>query len=349
MNKERVYIKAMTDIDELLVEVFDNFELKNLSRKRIFVKPNMLRPAEPEEAAVTDPELVAHVVSYLIRVGADVTVGDNPVPNKNYTELDIAERCGFLEAAQGRFKSIGKYSKLIKRPNNILKEIYISKEIADCDILVSLPKFRTHDLTTMTLAVKNHFGIIPGGLKPYIHSQFPNINDFSKVLLEIYNLRPPDLVILDCINIVDARGKKSAPGKLIIGTNGHAVDHTCAQMAGINPDRIPTLRIAREEGLYDPGNIAVHGKIEVMKDYALPVWFPFRSSVVQSVAQILYRIWLARTPVINIQKCTDCGLCEDVCPVHCISRRYIDRNKCLKCYCCIEICAHQAIKTKFRI
>ncbi|MGB3339863.1 MAG: DUF362 domain-containing protein [bacterium] len=349
MSKHRVYIKSINDIDESLVEIFDSFELNNLLRRRVFVKPNMLRPAEPEEAVATNPELIAHVVSFLTRAGADVTVGDNPVPNKSYTELQIADQCGFLEAAQGKFRSIGKYSKLIKRPNNMLKEIYVSKEIADCDILISLPKFRTHDLTTMTLAVKNQFGIIPGGLKPYIHSQFPKIDDFGKVLLEIYDLCPPDLIILDCINIVDGRGKKYRPGKLIIGANGHAVDHTCALLAGITPDRVPTLRLAREQGLYDPDNIEVCGRFDVIKGYAVPFQFPFRSSIVQSVAQILYRLWLSRTPVINIQKCTDCGLCEDVCPAHCIRDRFIDHRKCLKCYCCIEVCGNQAIRTKFRI
>jgi len=349
MNKNRVYIKSINDIDESLVEIFDSFELHNLARKKIFVKPNMLRPAEPEEAVVTNPELIAHVVSFLTRAGADVIVGDNPVPNKSYTELQIAERCGFLEAAQGKFRSIGKYSKLIKLKTGVLKEIYVSKEIADCDVLVSLPKFRVHDLTTMTLGVKNQFGIVPGGLKPDIHKRFPRIDDFSRVLLEIYDLRPPDLIIIDCINIIDARGKKYRPGKIIIGANGHAVDHTCALLAGISPDRIPTLRLAREQGLYDPDDIEIYGGIDVIKEYAVPFRFPFRSSIVQSVAQILYRFWLARTPVIDIKKCTDCGQCEDVCPAHCIEHRLIDHKKCLKCYCCIEICTHQAIRTKFRI
>ena len=309
----------------------------------------MLRPADPEEAVATNPELIAHVVSFLTRTGADVIVGDNPVPNKSFTELQIADRCGFLEAGQGKFRSIGKYSKLFKRPGNMLKEVYISKEIADCDILVSVPKFRAHELTTMTLAVKNQFGIIPGGLKPHIHSRFPKIDDFSKVLLEIYNLRPPDLIIVDCINIVDARGKKYWPGNIIIGVNGHAVDHVCALLAGIEPTRVSTLRLAREQGLYDPDKIEICGKLDVIEGYAIPFQFPFRSSIVQTVAQMLYRLWLARTPVINRHKCIDCGLCEDICPAHCIKHRFIEYRKCLKCYCCIEICTQQAIRTKFRL
>lgn len=349
MHKHRVYIRDIADIDDSLVEIFDSSGLTHLVKKKVFVKPNMLRPAESEEAVVTSPEVIAHVVSFLVRAGADVTVGDNPVPNKACTELDIAEQCGFLEAAQGRFKSIGKYSKRIRRPKNKLKEVYISKEIADCDLLISLPKFRTHDLTTMTLAVKNQFGIIPGGLKPYIHSKFPKIDDFSKVLLEVYDLRPPDLIIMDYTNIVDARGRKFSPGKVIFGVDGHSVDYTCAQIAGINPDRIPTLRLAREQGLFDPKKVEIRGQVQAIRGYAVPFRFPLRSSIVQSLAQVLYRIWLARMPIINGRKCTDCRLCEDVCPTHCIKHRYIDYKKCIKCYCCVEICPSQAIKTKFRL
>jgi uncharacterized protein (DUF362 family)/NAD-dependent dihydropyrimidine dehydrogenase PreA subunit len=347
MSKYRVYIKSIRDIDESLVEIFDRFELLDLFKKKVFVKPNMLRPAEPEQAVVTDPELIAHVVSFLIRSGARVMVGDNPIPTRSYTEFEIADRCGYIEAAQGKFRSIGKYTKSIKRPDNMLKEILISKDIADCDILISLPKFRAHDLMTMSLAVKNQFGIIPGGLKPYIHSQFPRLKDFARVLLEIYEIRPPDLIIVDCINIIDGRGKKYAPEHIIIGDNGHAVDHTCALIAGIDPDQIPTLRSAREQGLFDPADVQVHGRLDKIMNYAVPFRFPFRSSIVQSVGQILYRIWWARTPVIDIRKCIDCGACKDVCPAKCIEHRSIDHRKCIKCYCCIEICPNQAIKTKF--
>ena len=349
MNKHRVYIRSINDIDESLIELFDGFGIKNLARKKTFVKPNMLRPAEPEEAVATNPELIAHIVSFLRRAGAEVIVGDNPVPNKSMTELQIADRCGFLEAAQGKFRSIGKYSRLVKRPNNMVKELYISKEIADCDVLISVPKFRAHELTTMTLAVKNQFGIIPGGLKPSIHAQFPKIKDFSKVLLEIYDLRPPDLIIMDCVNIIDGRGKKYWPGKIIVGANGHAVDHVCALLAGIEPERITTLKLAIEQGLYDPAQIEIYGKLDVIEGYAVPLKFPFRSSIVQSVAQVLYRLWLARTPVINRKKCTDCGSCEDICPARCIRNKFIEYRKCIKCYCCIEICGHQAIETKFRL
>jgi NAD-dependent dihydropyrimidine dehydrogenase PreA subunit len=153
---------------------------------------------------------------------------------------------------------------------------------------------------------------------------------------------------VDCINIVDARGRKFSPGKLIFGVDGHSVDYICAQIAGINPDRIPTLKLAREQGLFDPKDIEIQGRFQVIKGYAVPFRFPFRSSIVQSVAQVLYRIWLARMPVIDGYKCTDCRLCEDVCPAQCIKRRHIDYKKCIKCYCCIEVCPNQAIKTRFR-
>jgi uncharacterized protein (DUF362 family) len=61
------------------------------------------------------------------------------------SDVDMAKQCGFFQASQGCFKSIGKYPKKIRRQKNLLKEVYVSREILDCDILVSLPKFKTHD------------------------------------------------------------------------------------------------------------------------------------------------------------------------------------------------------------
>ncbi|KPJ73047.1 hypothetical protein AMJ52_04405 [candidate division TA06 bacterium DG_78] len=349
MKKTRVYIKESDNLRASIATLFHDIGLEKVSGKKVFVKPNMLRTAQPDENVVTHPEIISETVSFLMEAGADVIVGDNPAPNKRCNELVVAEQCGFLEAAHGCFRNIGRYPRKVKRLGNILKEIYVSREIMDCDVLVSLPKFKSHQLTTMSIAIKNQFGIIPGGLKPYIHALFPKISDFSRVLLEIYNIRPPDLTIVDCINIIDATGKRFTPKKIIGGTNGHAIDYTCALMAGINPYRIPTLAIAKDENLFDPMAIEYHGEIEKIKGYSVPFGFPLRNSIVEFVARILYRIWLSGAPVIDSSLCSRCMSCENVCPKRAIRNQIIDYRKCIKCYCCLEVCPNQAIKTKFRL
>lgn len=347
--KSRVYIKEGERLKESIAKVFDDLGITSINGKNVFVKPNMLRAAKPDDGVVTNPQLISETASFLMDAGADVIVGDNPAPDRRRNTLAIAQECGFREAAKGTFRNIGRYTKKIRRQNNLLKEIYVSREIIDCDLLVSLPKFKTHELTTMTIALKNQFGIIPGGLKPYIHALFPKLEDLSKVLIEIYKIRPPDVIIVDCLNTVDARGKKFSPGKIIAGDNGYAVDYTCALMAGIDPFEIPLLRIAKEDGLFNPDKIEIIGELEKLKNYATPFKFPLRTSVVEFVAKMLYKLQISRVPIIDSTRCSKCLSCENVCPKRAIKGEKIDYNKCIECYCCIEVCPEAAIRTKFKL
>lgn len=347
--KHKIHIYTGKPLDAIVPQVFEALCATSLKGKKVLVKPNMLRAAQPDEATITHPELISHTVDFLLGEGAQVSVGDNPVPNHTDSEMQIAEKSGFVKASHGRFKNIGQHSVKVIPEDGLLKEVYISKDVLGCDVLVSLPKFRTHDLTTMTVAVKNHYGIIPGGLKPYIHSLHPRIKDFSRVLLEVYALRPPDVVMVDCLNCIDAKGKRFTPNTVIAGTNGHAVDYVCAQIAGINPGLVPTIRIAREQGLFDPSHIEIVGTLEKLKGYSAPFRFPFRNAIVEFAARILYRLWLHRVPVLDSSVCTHCLSCEAVCPVDAIDQQTIDYKKCIKCYCCLEVCPDGAIKARYRL
>ena len=222
MKQHRIIIRKVGALGDAVSETFRAFGLTDLEKKQVLVKPNMLRPAHPAECVVTDPHLIADTVSFLISAGASVMVGDNPMPNRRFHhETEIATYCGFSQVSRGAFRNIGKYPKRVKKPGNLLKELYLSREVLDCDVLVSLPKFKSHELTTMSVAIKNHFGVVPGGFKPYIHALFPGIKDFSRVLVEIYEIRPPDLVIVDCMDVIDAQGKRHQPNLIIAGDNGH--------------------------------------------------------------------------------------------------------------------------------
>lgn len=350
MKKHRVLIREAVDLKTAVAEAFQHAELGGMKNRNVLVKPNMLRPAQVDECVVTDPRLIAETVAFLVSSGADVMVGDNPMPDPNFPqESDVADFCGFTQVSAGRFRNIGKYSQKIEKPENLLKEFYVSREVLDCDLLVSLPKFKSHQLTTMTVSVKNHYGIIPGGLKPYIHALFPGIKEFSKVLIEIYETRPPDLIIVDCLRVVDANGKHHQPGLIIAGDNGHAVDYVCARLAGIDPMRVPTIRIAYDDGLFHPEEIECNGALPRLHGFSLPFAFPFRNAVVEFVARILYRIWLGRVPVIDPVACTQCLSCENVCPTRAISQQRVDYGKCIVCYCCLEVCPNRAVELRRRL
>lgn len=350
MIKHPVIIRDAADLPRAITEIFSLLGKTDLARRRVFVKPNMLRAARVQECVVTDPRLISETVAFLQGAAAQVMVGDNPMPDKRFSSgNEIAAYCGVVDAAANAYRNIGRYPRKIRRPKNLLKEYYVSREILDCDLLVSLPKYKSHELTTMTVAVKNHFGLIPGGFKPAIHALFPRIDDFSKVIVEIYETRPPDVIIVDCMEVIDAQGKHHSPGMIIGGDNGHAVDYACALMAGIDPLRVPTVRVARERGLFAPEMIEYNGAFREIHGFSLPLVFPFRNSVVEFVSRILYRVWTGRVPVIDAALCSRCRSCENVCPPRAIKGERIDYKKCIKCYCCLEVCPQRAIRIRHKL
>jgi len=281
MAGDRVTIVRAHNLHAALADIMHAYGITRIRDQHVFIKPNMFRGAAVEESVVTDPALVRATVALCQDLRAHVEVGDNPVPNQGRTEVEIAGQCGFIDAAQNCFINIGQQSRNVDIGHGLLKKVYVSEAVLNCDVLISLPKFRVHELTIMTLAIKNQFGIIPGGLKPAIHARFPKIDDFCRVLIEVYEIRPPDLIIVDALTCIDARGRKYEPGILIGGTNGHAVDYACALVAGLDPWRVPTLRLARERGLFDPSSVTIAGDMPVLKGFRAPFMFPLRGRIVE--------------------------------------------------------------------
>lgn len=344
----KVYIERPGNISSLMTRLINDAGIRTVAAKKVFVKPNMLKPSSPERCLITDPSLISVVVEFLKRSGAEVVVGDNSIPTSTGNETTIAEQCGFAEASLGCFKNIGQDVRQVKAgPEPI--DIYVSKDVLECDIMISIPKFKVHDLTGLTAAVKNQFGIIPGGLKPYLHSRYPAIDDFARLLVSIYQIRPPDIVLVDCMNCVDARGRRYHPDRIIAGCNGHEIDYVCARIAGVKPSSIPTVKIALEQGELDPAAIEIVGDLPVLKSYHLPLAYQYRKAAVEFFARMLYRLWLNRRPWINTGHCNKCLSCEQVCPAKAIKELKIDLIHCINCYCCIEVCPNNAITKRFRV
>jgi uncharacterized protein (DUF362 family)/Pyruvate/2-oxoacid:ferredoxin oxidoreductase delta subunit len=343
-----VYIKDASDLEKTIAQVFAACVKIGLKDKRVFVKPNMLRAARPEECVITDPALVQAVVTVLQKMGAQCTVGDNPIPQR-VNETQVARECAFLEASRGTFKAIGTKSRSVAINNKNVSEILMSSDILDCDFLISLPKFKTHVLTTLSVAVKNNFGLVPGGLKPYLHSVCSTVEEFSDLLVDIYELRTPDLVIADCLRIHDSRGQLHAPNLIIASADGHALDYVCCRMAGMAIKECPTLQVAQRRGLLDPDKIKIDGPFHPLKKFPVPYKYPLKNILAGMGQRFWARGQKRLVPAIDMKKCTRCMACEQVCPVHAINGLGINYQKCIRCYCCVEICPASAVRRRLRL
>lgn len=344
----KVIIKNAANLDAAVAEAIRELGFADLKNKKVFIKPNMLRLARPEECATTDPKVLGAVVKYVQSQAADFKVGDNPIPQK-MNEIEVARANGLLDVAAGNFRNIGLFIRKVKLSHPAVKETYVSQEILESEVLVSVPKFKTHQLTVFTGAVKNHFGIVPGGLKLKHHYDCRSLSEFCDLLVDIYLLRPPDLVVVDYVNVHDAAGRPFRPNLVVCGDNGFAVDYACEMIAGVKKVKDPLLKIAIKRGLFDPDKVEIRGRFEKLKDFTVPFSFGLKNILAGMGQRLFATFQFGRQPVFDREKCVRCQACENICPTRAIKGMTIDRRQCIRCYCCIEVCPQDALKKEFKL
>jgi len=373
---ERVLVRKVDDLSAAVAEALDFLEY-DFNGKRVWVKPNLLSPHAPEDSVTTDPELIRHVVRALkAREAKDVWVADNPGGGLQRNISSYIAPTGAVEASEGCFRGIAQTPAKLATNSRFLREFTVSRIAVEADVLLNLPVFKTHALTILTGAIKNLFGVVPGGQKSYLHTLARSGNDFGELLVDLYQTVPiPVLTIMDALRGMDGQngpsgGRVLSIGKILASFNPVALDAVMAAMAGAEPRSIPTTRIAAERGL-GPCRLE---HIEIAGDYAPIAGFRLPSArmaagITGAAAAMFYPL-VQRRPLLNRRLCIRCGRCAENCPAKAISLRpstkdevrgsksgdrssafgirslsfpVIDRRKCLSCYCCAELCPEMAL------
>jgi NAD-dependent dihydropyrimidine dehydrogenase PreA subunit len=229
----------------------------------------------------------------------------------------------------------------------------------DSDLLINLPKLKTHGMTTMTLSVKNVFGCIPGKRKIQWHLRAGvNRHYFAHMLVELYGIIRPGLNVVDAVVGMEGEGPNAGNprkiGLIIAGSDGIAVDSTICQVVGLPPRDVLTNRIGSGLGLgvSQPKDIEVVGEglDEVrVRGFSLP-----RSMEPQwglpGPLRWLLRNWLTAKPYVRRDLCKLCEVCVKGCPPGALAevdeRIDVDYSKCIRCFCCSEFCPEQAIDVR---
>jgi len=143
---------------------------QEIAQKKILIKPNVLRASTAEEHIVTPPALLRAVVEKVEKMSpAQIVVGDNPGLFNYGDNENSFEKTGLMDAAKGYYRNLGNTTQNLAFNPDFMPEVGVSKQIMDADIIISLPKFKTHGLTVMTGAIKNSYGILPGAQKARLH------------------------------------------------------------------------------------------------------------------------------------------------------------------------------------
>ncbi|MFP4445188.1 MAG: DUF362 domain-containing protein [Desulfosudaceae bacterium] len=352
----RVHIHEADYADGSLPAVVDEilaaFPL-SLDGKTVLVKPNILAGHPPEAGVTTHPALVAAVVTRLQAAGATVLVGDNPGVFGYGRSEKAAEVSGIKAAAGDCFIQLGRTPVRKELPNRDVGYVMIAGDVLDVDLVINLPKLKTHGLTYYTGALKNTFGYVVGGDKMRVHHQAPTPRRFAAALVDIYALRPPDLTIMDAVLAMEGNGPSNGRvrrlGKILASDNAVCLDAVAVALAGKKPAVVPHLKIAAEQGLGTIDLEEIERNVELVPAAGFKMPATYVPGLMGIVLNRFLSRWINCLPVVHEERCKRCGLCVDHCPTGAMTMAkggfpQADKDRCISCYCCQEMCPEDAIE-----
>lgn len=339
------YRELSQKMDEVFA--FLNLDLKD---KTVLLKPNLLLPSEPEEALNTHPKFIEAVIRCCERAGAKkVMVGDN-CGQKMYGRNEATFDASSLGDLKDYYVNLGINLKK-HHLNSVDCDVYISEVITGADVVINLPKFKTHKLTGITGAIKNTFGYLPGGQKARMHIQATSHERFGALLAELHSIRKPDAVIMDAILGMQGNGASSKDlryiGKIIASTDPVALDSVEAVMMGMDPAKLWHVADAEKLGL-GTMNFEANVPVEKLEGFLLAPGYADPAQLRATVTSDGLRADAARMkPKVDPEKCTRCGACVRECPVGCLEMKDIptleDYSLCVGCHACQEVCPERAL------
>ena len=162
MHQVMIHPATYDNVCAVVDRAFDLFP-KDLQGKNVLIKPNVLRASEADEGIVTHPAVLAAVVDKVATLEpASIIVGDNPGLFSYGANEAAFEQSGLMAASKGNYRNIGLDAVSVPFHSDFMETVNVSRAIIEADIVISLPKFKTHGLTVMTGGIKNSYGFLPG-------------------------------------------------------------------------------------------------------------------------------------------------------------------------------------------
>ena len=223
----------------------------SLAGKSVLLKPNMVEPTRAAPHMTTNPAVLRAAAEVFRGFGARVVVGEGPghVRDTDHAlygaRLDEVIRDERLPFADLNYEAVawrdngGRASKL--------KGFHFPQSVLEADLIVSMPKLKTHHWVGVTAGMKNLYGTIPG----CVYGWPKNVLHYAGIPESVFDINaslPSAIVIVDGIECMQGDGPiMGSPkdlGMIAVGTNPAAVDATCARIIGLDPHRIRYLQLA---------------------------------------------------------------------------------------------------------
>ena len=373
---EKVALLKCTDysvdiIEKKLREGFEllggNSFLRSLipENSKVLLKPNFLCVIEKGSPAITHYAIFEAVVRIVKEYSENIVFGDSPGSGDT---RKAAEKSGIMEVADRYGVKFVDFNEAVQveLENPLMYKFWnVAKAAYEADVVITLPKLKTHVMMYYTGAVKNQFGCVPGSQKAEWHTKLPDAVNFSKMLLDLNSVVKTSFAIVDGIIAMEGNGPRNGEPKkmdtIIMGKCLTAVDSTAVRLIGYdNVLTVPFLKVARDTkwGAVLPEEIEVLGeKIESMKckDFKLSRNAKVVNFLTPSLNNFVASL-TAPNPVLVEEKCISCKKCHEVCPEKSKVISFVKHNNkvipkwnynnCIRCFCCQELCPQGAIVTK---
>lgn len=374
----KVYVVKCPSYDQVeekigeLLEMMGGMERFAAPDENIALKANLLVAADPEKAITTHPTLAAAIGRLTKDQGANAFIIDSPSGAYQYSERTLKRvyrACGMSNAAQEAGITLNfdtTYQPVSFPEGKLVQHFDILTPLVKADKVFNLCKLKTHTLMTMTGAVKNIFGAIPGRAKPGFHANLQDPPLFAQMLLDLANCVAPRLSIMDAVVGMEGDGPSNGQprhiGLLLASENPLALDVVAGEIIGLPSERNPILVEAKKRGalpyrLEDIDLIGIDPSELCIPNFILPATFAAHTSWLLQIFSPLIKKLFSLEPRIVKDDCIACGDCREICPMQAITiqedksnagKKYavINYDECIHCYCCHEVCPQDAIELR---
>jgi uncharacterized protein (DUF362 family)/ferredoxin len=332
--------------------------------QNVLLKVNLLIKAEPSRAVTTHPELVRAVVQLVKAAGARrISIGDSPAGRTSVqASRAIFEASGMAAIARDEGVDLVLFDDdVVRAPapgGKLYQHFDLGRAVVETDVLINMPRLKTHGFMMMTGAVKNLFGCIPGLEKAQFHVKVPDRGDFGEMLVDLMLACKPALTVMDAVIGMEGDGPSGGTprhiGALLVSADPVAMDVVAAAITGFDPMEVYTNAAAIRRGLGPKSadaveTVGVPWRSVAPQSFAHPAKDPSR--MVPRALQKWVRGRVVSKPWLEYaERCNGCATCRDDCPVKAIKmvggKPQYDYSACIRCYCCQEVCPNKAVGLK---
>lgn len=362
------YENIQEQVNYLLNSVLDNGKVIK-ENMVVFLKTNALSPHPSSRAITTHPSVVKAAIRYFKKYNVRIIVGDNPATKEMTTVYKVNGTLDVVNEEKVELANNKNLKVISAKEYKKYKDFNVSKQIVEADILVNIPKLKTHGLAYFTGAQKNLFGTIYGLEKAQWHVKSSSPLEFGEAMSDLYSAIKNEMKDKIMVNLMDGieglegegpstGGVKKEANVLLASKDAIALDRVAMEIVKLdyNKSFINVISSNRGLGEFNLENINIVGdSLEIFKD------IKFMPAKIEEIGIRAIKLlnkynvknFVLEHPKFDKSKCVKCGECKKICPPQAINMEKgkvpnVNKNKCIRCWCCQEVCPVNAINKSKR-